>query len=42
MRGMNPETIMQITGHTDMKMMKKYLKISQCFVKSDYEKAWGK
>ncbi len=41
-RGMNPETIMQITGHTDMKMMKKYLKISKGFVKSDYEKAWGK
>ncbi len=42
MKGMNMETIMRITGHKDMKMMKKYLKITQGFVQSDYEKAWGK
>jgi len=41
MRGMEPAVIMSITGHSDFKMMKKYLDISNNHKKQQMEKAWG-
>lgn len=41
MKGMSPETIMRITGHSDYKMMKKYLKIADQHVKDEMFRTWG-
>jgi site-specific recombinase XerD len=39
-RGMKPETIMRITGHTDYRTMEKYLNISKQFRDKEARNAW--
>ncbi len=39
-KGMNPETIMKITGHENYKTMNLYKKITDDFVRKECEKAW--
>lgn len=38
--GMNHQAIMKITGHSDFKMLKKYLDVSDSLVSQEMEKAW--
>lgn len=40
-KGMKPEVIMAITGHSDYKMMKKYLKIADEHKREEMDKVWG-
>jgi integrase len=40
-KGMKPEVIMSITGHTDYKMMRKYLKIADEHKREEMDKVWG-
>ena len=40
-KGMKPDVIMAITGHTTYKMMQKYLKIADNFKREEMDKAWG-
>ena len=40
-KGMKPDVIMAITGHTTYKMMQKYLKIADSFKREEMDKAWG-
>jgi len=39
--GMRPEVIQQVTGHTDYKVMKRYIKITQSVVSDELLKAWN-
>ncbi|NUN10162.1 MAG: site-specific integrase [Ignavibacteriaceae bacterium] len=39
-QGMRPETLMKITGHTDFKMLKKYINLTDKVKKSEMKKAW--
>ncbi len=39
-QGMRPETLMEITGHADFKMLKKYIKITDKVKKTEMRKAW--
>jgi integrase len=39
-KGMRPETVMEITGHKDYKMMKKYIKISSKVKETEMRAAW--
>ncbi len=41
MKGMEPAVIMSITGHSDYKMMKKYLKIADGHKREQVYKVWG-
>lgn len=41
-RGMRPETLMEITGHKDFKMLKKYIKITSRVKENELKKAWRK
>jgi len=40
-KGMKPEVIMAITGHSDYKMMQKYLKIADEHKREEMDKVWG-
>jgi site-specific recombinase XerD len=40
--GMTPENIMKITGHSDFKAMRPYLKITDRLRKEQFEKTWGR
>ena len=40
-KGMNPETIMEITGHEDYRTMKKYLKVTEKYKREQMSKAWS-
>ena len=40
-KGMKPDVIMAITGHTTYKMMQKYLKIADTHKREEMDKAWG-
>ena len=39
--GMKPDYIMKIVGHSDYRMMKRYLKIENSEVRNEMDKAWG-
>lgn len=39
--GMKPEYIMKIVGHSDYRMMKRYLAIENIEVRNEMDKAWG-
>ncbi|MGA7721012.1 MAG: tyrosine-type recombinase/integrase [Ignavibacteriaceae bacterium] len=41
-KGMKPDVIMAITGHTTYRMMQKYLKIADEHKREEMDKAWGK
>ncbi|PCJ26760.1 MAG: hypothetical protein COA97_05040 [Flavobacteriales bacterium] len=41
MRGMNPETIMKITGHEDSSTMNLYKKIKSSFAMKEYRRVWS-
>ena len=40
-KGMNPETIMEITGHEDYRTMKRYLKVTDKYKREEMGKAWS-
>jgi integrase len=40
-KGMKPENIMAITGHTTYRMMQKYLKIDYGHLREEMDKVWG-
>ncbi|MFA8342675.1 MAG: tyrosine-type recombinase/integrase [Rhodothermaceae bacterium] len=40
-KGMKPDYIMKIVGHSDYRMMKKYLEIEDSEVRNEMDKAWG-
>lgn len=40
-KGMKPDVIMAITGHTTYKMMQKYLKIADAHKREEMDKVWG-
>ncbi len=40
-KGMKPDVIMAITGHTTYRMMQKYLKIADEHKREEMDKAWG-
>lgn len=40
-KGMKPDVIMAITGHTTYRMMQKYLKIADQHKRDEMEKVWG-
>jgi integrase len=40
-KGMKPELIMKITGHTTFRMMQKYLKIDYGHLRDEMDKVWG-
>lgn len=40
-RGMRPETVMKITGHTDAKMLKKYIVLSSNVAQKEMQQVWG-
>ncbi|WP_224999420.1 site-specific integrase [Cesiribacter sp. SM1] len=40
-KGMNPETIMEVTGHEDYRTMKQYLKITDKLKRAEMNKAWN-
>lgn len=40
-KGMKPENIMAITGHTTYRMMQKYLKIDYKHLRDEMDKVWG-
>ncbi|MBI9072077.1 MAG: tyrosine-type recombinase/integrase [Melioribacteraceae bacterium] len=40
-KGMKPDVIMAITGHTTYKMMQKYLKIADHHKRDEMDKVWG-
>lgn len=40
-KGMKPENIMAITGHTTYRMMQKYLKIDYSHLRNEMDKVWG-
>ncbi len=40
-KGMKPENIMAITGHTTYRMMQKYLKIDYNHLRDEMDKVWG-
>ena len=40
-KGMQPDVIMAITGHTTYKMMQRYLKIADKHKREQMDKAWG-
>lgn len=40
-RGMRPEVIMKITGHTSYRTMQKYINVTNKIVKNEFQKAWG-
>lgn len=40
-KGMKPETIMKITGHSDYRMMKKYLELEDKAVNKEMREIWG-
>jgi integrase len=40
-KGMQAEVIMSITGHSDYKMMRKYLKIADGHKREEMDKVWG-
>lgn len=40
-KGMKPENIMAITGHTTYRMMQKYLKIDYGHLRDEMDKVWG-
>ncbi len=40
-KGMKPENIMAITGHTTYSMMQKYLKIDYSHLRDEMDKVWG-
>ena len=41
-KGMSPDSIMKITGHESYSTMNLYKKVVDDYVRSDFEKAWGK
>lgn len=40
-KGMKPDYIMKIVGHSDYRMMKRYLAIENSEVRNEMDKAWG-
>jgi integrase len=40
-KGMRPEIVMKITGHTSMKMLQKYIKITENVQEVELRRAWG-
>ena len=40
-KGMKPDVIMAITGHTTYNMMRKYLKIADEYKREEMDKVWG-
>jgi len=38
---MKPDYIMKIVGHSDYRMMKRYLAIEDSEVRNEMDKAWG-
>ncbi len=40
-KGMKPENIMRITGHSSYRMMQKYLKIDYSHLREEMDKVWG-
>ncbi len=40
-KGVRPEVLMRITGHKDMRTMKKYIKLTEKVTKSEFLRAWG-
>ena len=40
-RGMRPETVMKITGHTDFKMLKKYIRLTEKVAAQEMADVWG-
>jgi len=40
-KGMRPEVVMAITGHTTYKMMQKYLKVADSTKRDEMDKTWG-
>lgn len=42
MFGMNERALMQITGNTDPKVLKRYIKITEDFKRSEMDRTWGK
>lgn len=41
MRGMQPKTIMKITGHKTFKMLNRYLEVTDKHIQNEYERVWG-
>ncbi len=41
-RGMRPEIVMKITGHTDYKMLKKYIRLTEATAAQEMADVWGK
>ncbi len=39
-KGVRPEVLMRITGHKDMRTMKKYIKLTEKVTKSEFLRAW--
>lgn len=40
-RGMRPESVMKITGHSDFKMMKKYIRLTENVVVQEMATIWN-
>jgi len=40
-RGMRPESVMKITGHSDFKMMKKYIRLTENVVAQEMANTWN-
>ena len=41
-KGMRPETVMEITGHKDYKMFRKYIKITEKIKKIEMKRVWSR
>ncbi len=41
-RGMRPETLMKITGHTSLKMLQQYINVTEKITTFELERAWNK